>query len=128
MHLLNSNANQYLKNVPFPPIPQYPLFNLSGIIYLNDPAHAGLNRIGKAVFVIPPLCSQKHSHKGKTSSLKKSPDFATLQLVFFRLPLWLPLPHSFMRSCRCSSWRVSLFCSPRSVIPQSWLLLPPKPQ
>ena len=35
------------------------------------PAHAGLNRIGKAVFVIPPLCSQKHTHKGKTSSLKK---------------------------------------------------------
>ena len=35
------------------------------------PAHAGLNRIGKAVFVIPPLCSQKHSPKGKTSSLKK---------------------------------------------------------
>ena len=33
--------------------------------------HAGLNRIGKAVFVIPPLCSQKHSPKGKTSSLKK---------------------------------------------------------
>ncbi len=25
----------------------------------------------KAVFVIPPLCSQKHSPKGKTSSLKK---------------------------------------------------------
>ena len=35
------------------------------------PAHAGLNRIGKVVFVIPPLCSQKHSPKGKTSSLKK---------------------------------------------------------
>ena len=31
-----------------------------------------------------------------------------------------------MRSGRCSSWRVSLFCSPRSVIPQSWLHLPPK--
>jgi len=31
-----------------------------------------------------------------------------------------------MRSSRCSSWRVSLFCSPRSVIPQSWLHLPPK--
>jgi hypothetical protein len=46
--------------------------------------------------------------------------------VFFRLPLWLPLPHSFLCSGRCSSWRVSLFCSPRSVIPQSWLHLPPK--
>ena len=31
-----------------------------------------------------------------------------------------------MRSGRCSSWRVSLFCSPRSVAPQSWLHLPPK--
>lgn len=40
--------------------------------------------------------------------------------------MWLPLPHSFLRSSRCSSWRVSLFCSPRSVIPQSWLHLPPK--
>ena len=49
-----------------------------------------------------------------------------LRVVFFRLPLWLPLPHSLLRSGRCSSWRVSLFCSPRSVIPQSWLHLPPK--
>lgn len=40
--------------------------------------------------------------------------------------MWLPLPHSFLRSGRCSSWRVSLFYSPRSVIPQSWLHLPPK--
>ena len=85
-----------------------------------------LNRIGKAVFVIPPLCSQKHSHKGKTSSLKKSPHLVSLRVVFFRLPLWLTLPHSFLRSGWCSSWRVSLFCSPRSVIPQSWLHLPPK--
>jgi len=46
------------------------IFNLSGKV-VDDPAHAGLNRIGKAVFVIPPLCSQKHSPKGKTSSLKK---------------------------------------------------------
>lgn len=43
------------------------------------PAHAVLNRIGKAVFVIPPLCSQKHTHKGKTSSLKK---ISTPRLLF----------------------------------------------
>jgi hypothetical protein len=30
-----------------------------------------------------------------------------------------------MRSSRCSSWRVSLFCSPRSVIPQSGLSFAP---
>jgi hypothetical protein len=45
---------------------QFKRYNL-----FDRPAHAGLNRIGKAVFVIPPLCSQKHSPKGKTSSLKK---------------------------------------------------------
>ena len=45
---------------------QFKRYNL-----FDSPAHAGLNRIGKAVFVIPPLCSQKHSPKGKTSSLKK---------------------------------------------------------
>ena len=61
----------------FPIIPQIPqmgiwgIFNLSGINLFDRPAHAGLNRTGKAVFVIPPLCSQKHSPKGKTSSLKK---------------------------------------------------------
>lgn len=38
---------------------------------IHSPAHAALNRTGKAVFVIPPLCSQKHSPKGKTSNLKK---------------------------------------------------------
>ena len=31
-----------------------------------------------------------------------------------------------MRSSWCSSWRVSLFCYTRSLIPQSWFLLPPK--
>jgi len=47
------------------------LKGLKRIFEFDRPAHAGLNRIGKAVFVIPPLCSQKHSPKGKTSSLKK---------------------------------------------------------
>lgn len=42
--------------------------------------------------------------------------------------MWLTLPHSFLRSGRCSSRRVSLFCYTRSLNPHSWLLLPPKPQ
>jgi len=46
-------------------------FSIQAEKVVDNPAHAGLNRIGKAVFVIPPLCSQKHSPKGKTSSLKK---------------------------------------------------------
>jgi hypothetical protein len=62
-----------LINLIIPHIPKmgiWGIFNLSGKV-VDNPAHAGLNRIGKAVFVIPPLCSQKHTHKGKTSSLKK---------------------------------------------------------
>jgi len=50
------------------------------------PAHAGLNPIGKAVFVIPPLCSQKHSPKGRTNRLRKTSTptggiFLTVQFV-----------------------------------------------
>ncbi|WP_129595323.1 hypothetical protein [Seramator thermalis] len=39
------------------------------------------------MFVNRLLCSQKHSRKGITSSLKKSPHLASLQVVFFSLPL-----------------------------------------
>jgi hypothetical protein len=48
----------YWVNVPFPPFPQYPLFNLSyKIIY--KPAHAGLYRTCKKVYVNHSLCSHK---------------------------------------------------------------------
>ena len=68
--LMEKFRNEYPHYSPYPHNGDMGIFNLSGKL-VERPAHAGLNRIGKAVFVIPPLCSQKHSPKGKTSSLKK---------------------------------------------------------
>lgn len=59
----------------------------SGIIYLIVLAHAGLNQAGNKVFVNRLLCSQKHSRKGITSSLKKisTPRFASGSIFFAAL-------------------------------------------